>query len=160
VIHSAAVRRRRRCSIAMSAIGVVVVGIFVFPLYWMVSTSLKVDSELFTDPPTWFPSEISFSAYTEAVFGNPQMMTALLNSGVISLGTMLLTLVLAAPGAYGLARLRLRWSGLLLLPFLIAQLLPTINLALPLFALSSQAGLVNSRLGLILANTMLTLPFA
>jgi multiple sugar transport system permease protein len=144
----------------MTAVGIVLVGIFVFPLYWMISTSLKVDSELFTSPPTWFPTKISFSAYTEAVFGNPQMKTALGNSGVISVGTMLLTLVLAAPGAYGLARLRLRWSGLLLVPFLVAQLLPTINLALPLFALFSQAGLVNSKLGLILANTMLTLPFA
>jgi multiple sugar transport system permease protein len=157
---SAAAARRNRRKLALTGVAVVAVGIFVFPLYWMVSTSLKVDTELFTDPPTWFPSHVSFAAYTTAVFDNPQMLTALGNSAVISLGTMLLTLLVGAPGAYGLARLRLRWSGLLLLPFLVAQLLPTINLALPLFALFSQAGLVNTRLGLVLANTMLTLPFA
>jgi len=155
--------RRRRASRPqwhLTVIGVVLVGIFIFPLYWMVSTSVKAPDELFTSPPTWIPTELDFSNYVETVFGNAQMMRSLLNSVIISVGTTALTLVLATPAAYGMARLRLRWTGLLLLPFLIAQLLPAINVALPMFSLFSQVGLVNTHLGVILADTVNTLPFA
>lgn len=144
----------------LTVIGVLVVGVYVFPLYWMVSTSVKPAGELFTSPPTWLPSRLVLSSYTEAVFGNPQMLTALRNSAVISVGATVVTLLLAAPAAYAFARLRLRWSALLLLPFLLAQLLPTINLALPLYALFVQAGLVNTYAGLVLGNAVLNLPFA
>lgn len=152
-----AVDRRRW---GLTAIGIIIVGVYIFPLYWMVSTSVKPAAELFTSPPTWLPSRLDFSSYTQAVFGNPQMLTSLRNSAVISIAATALTLILSAPAAYAFARLRLRWSALLLLPFLLAQLLPTINLALPLYALFIRAGLVNTYTGLVLANTVLNLPFA
>ncbi len=144
----------------LTIVGVLLVGVFVFPLYWMVTTSVKPSGLLFTNPPTWFPTSFDFSSYATAVFGNPQMIRSLGNSFVISIGTTIVTLLIAAPAAYGFARLRLRWSGLLLLPFLLAQLLPTINIALPMFALFSQAHLTNSPVGLILGDTVTALPFA
>ncbi len=144
----------------LTAVAIIVVGAYLFPLYWLASTSLKSPEQLFTSPPTWVPFPLEWSNYATAVFENPLMMRALGNSLIISVGATLLTLVLAAPAAYGLARLRLRWTALLMLPFLIAQLLPAINVALPMFTLFSQWGLVNSYVGLILANAVGTLPFA
>ncbi|GAA2089896.1 carbohydrate ABC transporter permease [Pseudolysinimonas kribbensis] len=144
----------------LTIIGVVLVAIYIFPLYWMVTTSIKPQSQLFTSPPTWFPTSFDFGNYVTAVFGNAQMLRALSNSFIVSIGTTLVTLVIAAPAAYGFARLKLRWTSLLLLPFLLAQLLPTINLALPMFALFAQAGLTNSPWGLILGDTVIALPFA
>jgi multiple sugar transport system permease protein len=88
------------------------------------------------------------------------MLRALGNSFIVSIGTTVLTLLIAAPAAYGFARLKLRWTSLLLLPFLLAQLLPTINIALPMFALFAQVGLTNSPVGLILGDTVTALPFA
>lgn len=155
-----AVRRRSRAEWRLTAIGIVLVGAFVFPLYWMISTSFKTPDQLFTDPPTWLPTQLELSNYMDAVFDNDQMLQALRNSAVISVGTTILTLVLATPAAYGLARLGLRWTGLLLLPFLVAQLLPSINIALPMFILFSQLELVNSYVGIILADTVNVLPFA
>jgi len=152
--------RSERPRWGLTAIGVVVVGIFLFPLYWLVSTSLKSPDQLFTSPPTWVPIPADWSNYATAVFDNPLMMRALGNSVIISVGATLLTVALAAPAAYAMARLRLRWTALLLLPFLIAQLLPAINIALPMFTLFAQWGLVNSYPGLILANTVGALPFA
>lgn len=157
---STRIARRERRKWIMTAIGIVVVGLFIFPLYWMVTTSVKPESELFTNPPTWFPTQWNFGTYVDAVFGNQLIMTGLRNSLIISIGATIVTVVLAAPAAYGFARLKLRWSALLLLPFLLAQLLPTINLALPLYALFSQAGLINTHVGLIIANAVLNLPFA
>lgn len=144
----------------LTIIAVVVVGIFLFPLYWLVSTSLKSPDQLFTSPPTWLPVPADWSNYAVAVFDNPLMLRALGNSVIISAGATALTILLAAPAAYAMARLRLRWTAFLLLPFLVAQLLPAINVALPMFALFSQWGLVNTYAGLILANTVGTLPFA
>ena len=160
---AAAPRRRTRSERPawhLTAIGVVLVGAFLFPLYWMVSTSLKSPDQLFTRPPTWFPTELDFSNYARAVFENETMLRSLGNSAIISIGTTVLALLLATPAAYGLARLKLRWTGLLLLPFLIAQLLPSINVALPMFTLFSRVGLVNNYLGIILADTVAVLPFA
>jgi multiple sugar transport system permease protein len=88
------------------------------------------------------------------------LITVFVNSVIISLGTMALTLLLAVPGAYGLARLKLRGSGLMLLFLLIGQLLPSIVIAGPLFLIFSRIGLLNSHLGLILADTTFTLPFS
>ncbi len=144
----------------LTAIAIVLVGLFMFPLYWLISTSLKSADQLFTSPPTWFPIPIDLSNYVSAVIENEEMLRSLGNSLVISVGTTILTILLAAPAAYALARLRLRWTAALMLPFLIAQLLPSINVALPMFALFTQWGLVNTFPGLILANTVGTLPFA
>ena len=151
---------RERPAWHLTAIGVIVVGLFLFPLYWMVSTSLKSPDQLFTRPPTLVPTEFDFSNYVRAVFENETMLRSLGNSLLISVGTTVLVLLLATPAAYGLARLQLRWTGLLLLPFLIAQLLPSINVALPMFTLFSQVGLVNNYLGIIIADTVAVLPFA
>ncbi|BDZ44535.1 carbohydrate ABC transporter permease [Naasia aerilata] len=144
----------------LTAIGIVLVGLFIFPLYWMITTSVKTPDELFASPPTWVPTHLDLDNYAITVFGNAQMMRSLGNSVLISVGTTVLTLLLATPAAYAMARLRLRWTGLLLLPFLVAQLLPAINVALPMFALFSQFGLVNTYQGVILADTVNALPFA
>lgn len=154
------VGRRSRAEWRLTAVGIVLVGVFIFPLYWMISTSFKTPDQLFTDPPTWLPTQLDLSNYMDAVFDNDQMLQALRNSAIIGVGTTILTLVLATPAAYGLARLGLRWTGLLLLPFLVAQLLPSINIALPMFILFSQLELVNSYVGIILADTVNVLPFA
>tara|TARA_B110000503_G_scaffold49702_1_gene80667 strand:- start:2428 stop:3336 length:909 start_codon:yes stop_codon:yes gene_type:complete len=144
----------------LTAIAIAVVGLFLFPLFWLVSTSLKAPDQLFSSPPIWVPNPLEFGNYVTALIDNPTMQRALGNSAIISLGTTLLTLLLAAPAAYGLARFRLRWTALLMFPFLLAQMLPAINLALPMFVLFSQWGLVNTYLGLILAVSVGTIPFA
>lgn len=133
---------------------------YLFPVYWMVATSLKSSADIFATPPTLFPVPIDFKAYDDEVLHNPALITVFLNSVIISLGTMVLTLLLAVPGAYGLARLKLRGSGVMLLILLIGQLLPGIVIAGPLFLTYSRIGLLNTHIGLILADTTFTLPFS
>jgi multiple sugar transport system permease protein len=134
--------------------------IYLFPVYWMVATSLKSRGDIFATPPKLFPIPPDVTSYLTQVLDNPVLITVLLNSVVISVGTMLLTLVLAVPGAYGLARLKLRGGGIMLLILLIGQLLPGIVIAGPLFLTYSRVGLLNTHLGLILADTTFTLPFS
>lgn len=144
----------------LTAAGIVIVAIYLFPVYWMVSTSLKTSDAIFASPPEWFPSAVQIDSYVTAILTNPVMLRALGNSAIIAVGTVILTLVLAAPAGYGMARLKLRYTGLMMLPFLVSQLVPTINLAVPLYVIFSRTGIVNTHLSLILANTIMTLPFA
>jgi multiple sugar transport system permease protein len=79
---------------------------------------------------------------------------------MISLGTVALTLLLAVPAAYAVARLKMRSAHLVVLLLLVTQLLPSIVLAGPLFVVFRQADLINTYTSLILADTTITLPFA
>ncbi|CAA9538358.1 MAG: hypothetical protein AVDCRST_MAG49-563 [uncultured Thermomicrobiales bacterium] len=152
--------RWRRDGWGSTAIGTVLVLLYLFPVFWMVSTSLKSQADIFADPPKIFPSPVDFGAYREAVIDNPAVLRAIRSSLIVSLGTMALTVVLAAPAAYALARLRLRGGSLVVLLLLITQLLPSIVIAGPLFVVFSDLGLVNSYPALILADATITLPFA
>jgi multiple sugar transport system permease protein len=153
-------RRLRQSGYIKTIVGVVFVAIYLFPVYWMVATSLKSFSDIFAVPPQIVPIPPDFTAYQTEVIENPELITVLTNSVIISFGTMMLTLLLAVPGAYALARLNLRGSGIVLLIVLVSQLLPSIVIAGPLFLSFSRIGLLNSHLGLILADTTITLPFS
>jgi multiple sugar transport system permease protein len=142
------------------AVGAVLVLGYLFPVYWMLATSLKASGDIFAVPPQLVPNPVDTGSYTGAVSGNSYLLRAILNSAIIATGTVAVTLVLAAPAAYALARRRLRLTLAITLLLLLAQVLPTINLALPLFLIFSRLGLVDSYVGLIVANTTLTVPLA
>ena len=152
--------RLRYAGYGSTLIGALIVLIFLFPVFWMISTSLKTPAAIFATPPTLIPTPLIFDAYRDAVVGDPAVVRAIGSSVAISVGTMLLTLLLAAPAAYALARLRLPGGAVVLLLLLITQLLPSIVIAGPLFVLFTRLELVNSYQALILADTTLTLPFA
>jgi len=150
----------RRRGYARTLIGTLFVLAYLFPVYWMIATSLKTSGAIFASPPQVVPSPPVFSAYIDAVIDNPLTIRAIVNSAIIGIGTMVLTLLLATPAAYALARLKLRGGALMTLLLLITQLLPAIVIATPLFVLFSRIGLLNSYPALILADTTITLPFA
>jgi multiple sugar transport system permease protein len=156
-----ALRRVQRWRYSKTLLGTLIVAIYLFPVYWMAATSLKSLRDIFAVPPSLVPIPPVLESYSVAVINNPLVIKAILNSVVISVGTLVLTLVLAAPAAYALARLRLRFTALALLILLLAQMLPTILIAGPLFVIFSQFGLVDSYPAVILADTtIITLPFA
>lgn len=154
------VRRMYRRGYSQTFLGVLILALYLFPVYWMVATSVKSPTGIFAAPPIMVPFPPNLDSYVEVVVNNPALHRAVLNSVIISLGAMILTLVLATPAAYALARLKLRITVLVVLILLVSQMLPTINLAVPLFAIFSRLELVDTYVALILSNTVLTLPFS
>ncbi len=152
--------RLRARGYGMTAIGAVILLIYLFPVFWMASTSLKSQPDIFASPPKLFPSPPQWDVYREAVFDNEVVLRAIRASVIISFGTMVLTLLLATPAAYALARLRLRGGSVMVFLLLISQLLPSIVIAGPLFVVFSRIDLVNSYPALILADATFTLPFS
>ena len=151
---------RSRHPYRKTVIGTILVAILLFPVYWMVLTSLRSEADAAHSPPLLAPTHLSTDAYSAAVIDNPDVTHAIVNSAIIATGTMLFTLLLAVPAAYVLARRRVRFVSLALLILLVTQLLPGIAVATPLFVIFKHLTLLNSYLGIILADATLTVPFA
>ncbi|WP_219412582.1 carbohydrate ABC transporter permease [Pseudonocardia nigra] len=145
---------------ARTVVAVAVTAVYLLPVYWMLNTSFKAQADVFARPPALVPAPPTLAAYRDAVFSDPDIARGLTNTAIIATGTTLLTLLVAVPAAYALARLRIRFVTPALLLFLVVQMIPSVNLALPMFVLFGRAGLVNTYLGLIVANCSLAVPLA
>jgi multiple sugar transport system permease protein len=154
--------RRVTGSIAIYT-GYLVVGlIFLFPLLWVASLSLRPMSELFVFPPRLVPQHPTLAAYHDVLTGSP-LATYLLNSVKLVSATVLCALVIAVPGAYALSRLRFRRPAvkqLVMLGMLAVQLISPLVTALPLYRWFSALALINSHAAVILVYVALSAPFA
>lgn len=137
-----------------------IAAIYLFPVYWMINTSLKTSTDMFASPPQLVPQNLYTGSY-EVVFtdkyGIPQ---AFVNSLIISLSVLVLTLAIAVPASYAVARLRGGITTSMMIMLTIVQLLPAIAISVPLFVMFRQLDLINSYLSVILADISVTLPFA
>lgn len=143
--------------------GFVVFTVFVaLPFYVMVMTSFKSQQALLANPLDFsidlgqdnlFRSYVTL--FTEFNFG-----TYVLNSAIVSICTVVLTLLIAVPGAYAVARLRFRGAAFLNQSILLIYMVPAIVLVLPLYAVFSQLELRNSMLGLLIVYPATTTPVA
>jgi multiple sugar transport system permease protein len=138
-----------------TVIGVLILAVMLFPLYWMLNVSLQSSGGAVRTP--WIPLDISFAGYAKAI---AEQGRNLITSLVVSLGCVLLSLLIATPAAYALARFRVRGTGVVLFGILLSQMVPGIIVANALYNAYSDLGLLNSIPGLILADASLGIPFA
>jgi len=138
-----------------TVIGIGLLAVMLFPVYWMINTSLQSGNVGASS--TLVPLHPTLAAYRLAL---SQQGGDIVTSLTISCGTVLLSLVIAAPAAYVLAKSRIRGRSVILLALVITQMVPGIVIANSLYPAFNQLGLLNSRLGLVLADTSTALPFA
>lgn len=132
----------------------VIVVASLFPFFWMIITSIKPDSELFTKTPNFWAAHPTMSRYTHLLHGN--IPTQFRNSLIVAIGTTVLTGLVALMAGYALARYKLRLRSLLMIVILAMQLLPQTVLVVPLFKVYRSAHLLNTYQGLILSHLALT----
>lgn len=148
----------RRGLLYISVILFVVVSIF--PFVEALLSSLKPPAELFSRSPHMFlPASISLIHYKELLWGT-RFLTYYLNTIIVTMGTLALVISVSTLAAYGLTRFRFPGRNLYARLILFTYMLPPILLFLPLHAIMSKLGLVNTRAGLILAYTSFCLPFS
>ncbi|MES4907677.1 MULTISPECIES: carbohydrate ABC transporter permease [unclassified Streptomyces] len=136
-------------------VGIALLALMLFPVYWMVNASLQPAGN--TLQGDWFPFHPDLSGYVTALRDQGRN---LVTSLVVALGSVGLSLALAAPAAYALAHFRLRGTDLVLFGVLITQMVPSIVVANALYSAYNDLGLLNSYLGLILADSTAGVPFA
>jgi multiple sugar transport system permease protein len=153
-------RRARRHSrgkggIGHTIVGVLILAVFLFPVYWMLNVSLQHSSGAVATP--WLPTDLSLHGYSKALHDQGGHLVTSLE---IALGTVAFSLLVATPAAYALAHFRVRGANVVLLVILISQMIPGIVVANALYSAYSDLGLLNSVWGLILADSTLGIPFA
>jgi multiple sugar transport system permease protein len=135
--------------------GVLILAVMLFPVYWMVNVSLQPSGSAVGTP--WFPVHLSFDGYATAV---REQGGHLATSLVVALGSVVFSLLIATPAAYALAHFKVRGAGPVLFAILISQMIPGIVVANALYSAYNDLGLLNSVLGLILADSTHGIPFA
>lgn len=139
----------------MTVLGVIFLAVMIFPVYWMINSSLQSNAGAATTQ--WLPLSPTLDGYIAAIRQQgPNFGTSI----IVSLGTVVLTLLIATPAAYGLARFRMRGMTAFVVVLLITQMIPTIVIANALYTLFNDLGLLNSYIGLILADSAAQIPFA
>lgn len=128
-----------------------------FPALWILFTSLKTEAELTTKSITWLPHAPTLSNYMQA-FSDQPLHLFLFNSLMVALLSTALTLFVSVLAAYALARLNLKYRGLILSLIIAVSTFPLVTLLVPLFEIMRGLGLLNTWVALVLPYTVLSLP--
>ncbi len=146
-----------------SLLAIAITLVFLFPLYWAVSTSLRNPADTFTVAGLGIPW-IDFSPTLDnfrTELSTPEGLKALRTSIVVSVSAVVLALLLGLPAAYALARFRfLRWKNSdITIWFLSQRVLPPVATLLPFYIIFRSFDLLDTPLALILVNATFILPF-
>ena len=138
------------------ALGTVFAG---FPVFWMLSSSFKKNSEIFAYPPQIITEGFSLDAYI-VILTDPVKLRFFFNSYLVALSVTALTLLVAILAAYAFSRYNFAGRKSMNLVILSVQAVPPITLLIPFFGLIVGLGLYNTYPGLILTYMVFTLPYA
>ncbi|MCZ7374963.1 carbohydrate ABC transporter permease [Micromonospora sp. WMMC250] len=122
---------------------------FVFPTWWMVTSSFKPVGDIFAFPPSLIPTDLSFSAYRR-VFELQPFAQQYVNSAYIAVVVTIGTLAVSSLAGYAFARIRFRGQHALFLVVLVGLLIPSEVTIVPLFQMFNSVGLIDTHWPLIL----------
>lgn len=151
-------RRKPTTTVLLYAALAVYLLIAFAPLYWLVLTSLRTEKQIYSRVGMLIPSNLTLENYIFALMERP-LLTWLMNSFIIAVGSVTISLVISAMAGYALARLRFPGRNNLARLLVYTYLIPTSLLFIPIFVIISWLGLQDSRLGLVLVYLSFTVPF-
>lgn len=133
--------------------------VFLGPYIYLLLTSLKPSSEAISSPPTLWPSRFSLENY----FGMLKQLPIgkyFFNSFVTATVSMVLSVFIGSLAAYGFSRFSSRLGNIFLLITLVIRMVPMISIAIPMYVIINDMGLIDTKLALILVYTSINVPFA
>ena len=149
---------RLRLALA-AAVSLLFMAAWAFPILWSVLNAFKTEQDILAFPPKLVFTP-TLAAYRDVLFGSASILPNLWSSFVISAGTTVVTMALAIPAAYALARLRVpgkRFAGFYILA---SQMLPPVGIIIPYFLILRNIGWLDTYQGIILIYLSFSLPFA
>lgn len=145
--------------VALAACAGAGLAIWAFPVVWGLLTSFKTERDVLAYPPVWL-FRPTLDNYREVIFGASSIVPNLASSFIVSTAATLLTMIVAVPAAYALARLRYpakRASGFFVLA---TQMLPPVGLIIPYYLVLQKLGALDTYAGLTVIYLTFSLPFA
>jgi ABC-type sugar transport system, permease component len=155
----AATKRRRKKNARHAAVIAVLSLWTIFalaPIVWILMMSLKLPGDIVAYPPR-FVFTPTLENYAK-IFSGPEFMTPFVNSVIVTIGSLVVTLVIGLPSAYALARFSFRGREQIAFGILSLRFAPELLIILPLYLIFQKAGLYDSYVGLIIAYQLVTLP--
>jgi ABC-type glycerol-3-phosphate transport system permease component len=146
----------RRLGLYTAGVALLIFG--AFPLFWMLTTSLKPSAEIFATPPGLVPTHPTLDNFRR-LFADTYFTVFFRNSVAVAGATVALTLTVASLGAYGLTRYAFRGRETVAALILLTYMFAPIMIIIPFYILVKQLGIVNTRLALVLSYTTFCLPF-
>jgi N,N'-diacetylchitobiose transport system permease protein len=157
-VTTRAARRRRYGKFGWNLVGLAVLLVMVFPVYWMVATAFKPGQKVLSYTPEWIPFHPTFDNFTEAI-NRPHFWDSVRNSLIIVTVVVALSLVLAFLAALALAKFRFYGRKAFIVLILGVQMVPLTALIIPLYILMSRVDQVNKLSGVIAMYLTFVLPF-
>jgi len=139
----------------LTVLGWTVAVLIFFPIFWMVLTGFKTETEAIAEPSLIFSPTLESYAEVQQRAGYAKFA---LNSVVVAFGSTLLALLIAIPAAYSMAFLPTRRTKGTLLWMLSTKMLPPVGVLVPIYLLFRDTGLLDTRTGLIIVYTLMNLP--
>jgi len=131
--------------------------IILVPIYWIVSGAFKQQVDIFQLKLLFTPTLENF----RIIFKSPyNLFDKLVNSTLVALSTVLITIPLATLAAYSFSRFRMKAEKVMFVTILATQFVPAVVIVLPFFILFRDIGILDTRLALVLVNLSLIMPFA
>ncbi len=144
--------------IAIHGLIILFIIFLLFPLLWVVASSLKSTQEIYSGLPTILPQHISFDHYLSVINGQ-QIFRSMWNSVVVGLASTIIVVFIAVPSAYAMVRYKSKVNNAILGWILVSQIFPVILVMIPLYVLLRYMGLTDSLTGLTLIYVVWSLPF-
>ena len=131
--------------------------IILVPIYWIVSGAFKQQVDIFQLKLLFTPTLENFNI----IFKSPyNLFDKLVNSTLVALSTVMITIPLATLAAYSFSRFRMKAEKVMFVTILATQFVPAVVIVLPFFILFRDIGILDTRLALVLVNLSLIMPFA
>jgi N,N'-diacetylchitobiose transport system permease protein len=151
-------RRRRTRQLGWNVLGLLVLVVMVFPVYWMVATAFKPGQKILDYTPQWFPTDPTLSNFSDAI-DQPFFWHAVKNSLIIVSAVVALSVVLAFLASLALAKFHFYGRKAFIVLILGVQMVPLAALIIPLYILMSRLGQVDKLTGVIAMYLTFVLPF-
>jgi N,N'-diacetylchitobiose transport system permease protein len=151
-------RRRRVHKLGWNLLGLLVLAVMVFPVYWMVATAFKPGQQILSYTPQWFPTSPTLSNFRDAI-DQPFFWHAVKNSLIIVSAVVALSVVLAFLASLALAKFHFYGRKAFIVLILGVQMVPLAALIIPLYILMSRLGQIDKLTGVIAMYLTFVLPF-
>lgn len=134
------------------------------PFAWLFISSISFQTDLTKVPLRWIPKQITFSRYVDIFTNSNNEMAytfriSMMNSFIVAIGTTLIALIIGGIAAHAFARYQFRFRQKLIYLFLFTYMIPSVVIVIPLYMLLDQAGMLDSKLTLILLDLTFVIPF-
>jgi len=133
--------------------------IMVFPLYWIVITSLKPQKDIFSFPLQYWPKQFTLDNYIQ-IFKISKFHIYIFNSLLVAVLAAAIVIFIATLSAYVMARFQFRGHKQIMMAFFVTQMLPGFIALAPLYLLMADLDLINKRMSLIICYTVMLIPFS